>query len=99
MKRLLVALFALGLAGCADKSNLARQEPIKLTAPTEHVLSPTTSIPRKSLIARAQADANEGTNNTSLMECVSAACKTQCAPQTEKTSRPKWCMYFKEPTL
>lgn len=98
MKRLLVALFALSLAGCADKGDFARQEPVKLAPPTGHVLSPTKSIPRKSLAARAEAsDANESTNNASLMECVSAACKTQCAPEIEKQSRPKWCMYFKEP--
>ena len=98
MKRLLVALFALSLAGCADKGDFARQEPVKLAAPTGHVLSPTKSIPRKSLAARAEAsDANESTNNASLMECVSAACKTQCAPEIEKKSRPKWCMYFKKP--
>jgi hypothetical protein len=32
-----------------------------------------------------------------LMECVSAACKTQCASEIEKKFRPKWCIYFKEP--
>ena len=97
MKRLLVALFALSLAGCADKGDFARQEPV-LAAPAGHVLFLTKSIPRKSLAARAEAsDANESTNNASLMECVSAACKTQCAPEIEKKSRPKWCMYFKEP--
>jgi hypothetical protein len=31
------------------------------------------------------------------MECVSAACKSQCASGTERNSRPKWCMYFKQP--
>ena len=97
MKRLLVALFALSLAGCADKSDFARQKPIKLAAPTGHVLPPIKSMPRKSLAARAEAShANESTNNP-LMECVSAACKAQCAPEIEKKSRPKWCMYFKEP--
>jgi len=98
MKRLLVALFALSLAGCADKGNFARHESIKVASPTGHALSPTKSIPRKSLAARAEAsDANESTNNASLMECGSAACKTQCAPEMDKKSRPKWCMYFKEP--
>jgi hypothetical protein len=32
-----------------------------------------------------------------LMECVSDACKAQCVPGNDKQSRPKWCMYFKEP--
>jgi hypothetical protein len=32
-----------------------------------------------------------------LMECVSAACKAKCASEAQKQSRPKWCMYFKEP--
>ena len=59
-------------------------------------------IPRKSFVARAEAanskaDASEGENN-SLMECASDACKLQCSPRVEKHSRPKWCMYFKEPS-
>jgi septin family protein len=32
------------------------------------------------------------------MECVSEACKIQCSAGLEKDSRPKWCLYFKEPT-
>ena len=100
MKLLLVALFALSLAGCADKGNFARQEPVKLAAPAGHVLFLTKSIPRKSLTARAEAPvASESANNGSLMECVSAACKTQCASEIDKKSRPKWCMYFKEPMV
>lgn len=100
MKWLLAALFALSLAGCADRSNFRRQEPITLAAPTGHVLSPTKSIPPRSLAARAEAskaNANEGEINASLMKCVSAACKTQCASEIEKKFRPKWCIYFKEP--
>jgi hypothetical protein len=31
------------------------------------------------------------------MECVSEACKIKCSPDLEKGSRPKWCMYFKDP--
>ena len=100
MKWLITALFALSLAGCADKSNFGQQESITFAAPTGHVLSPTKSISRKSLAARGEAskaNANESTSNASLMECVSAACKTQCASEIEKKFRPKWCIYFKEP--
>jgi hypothetical protein len=55
-------------------------------------------FPHKSIEARAEpskTDANKSISS-SLMECVSDACKTQCAPGTDRQSRPKWCMYFKE---
>ena len=99
MKWFLAALFALGLAGCANNRSFDREEPSKLAAPTGRVLSQTKSIPDKSFVARAEAsktDVNESINS-SLMECVSDACKAQCAPGNDKQSRPKWCMYFKEP--
>ena len=97
MKWLLQALLALSLAGCADRKDLAQEIPAKV-APSRHVLSRIRSIPHESLASRAQAskvDVSQST--TSLMECVSTACKTQCASGLEKNSRPKWCMYFKEP--
>jgi hypothetical protein len=31
------------------------------------------------------------------MECASEACRLQCSSELAKESRPKWCMYFKEP--
>ena len=99
MKWLLAALFALSLAGCASNNNFDEEGPSELGAPTERVLSQTKSIPHKSFAARAEAsktDTNESINS-SLMECVSDACKAQCAPGNDKQSRPKWCMYFKEP--
>ena len=99
MKWLLAALFALSLAGCASNGNFDREEPGELVAPTGRVLSQTKSIPHKSFVARAEAsktDVNESINS-SLMECVSDACKAQCAPGNDRQSRPKWCMYFKEP--
>ena len=96
MKWLLVTLLALAVAGCADRSNVDQEN----VAPTGHILSLTKPVPRKSAAARAEASkthANESTYKSSLMECVSAACKIQCASEAEKQSRPKWCMYFKEP--
>jgi hypothetical protein len=99
MKSLLTTLFALSLAACTNYGNFDRERPSNLAAPTGHVLSQTKSIPNKSLAARAEAsktDVNESINS-SLMECVSNACKAQCAPGSDKQSRPKWCMYFKEP--
>jgi hypothetical protein len=97
MRWLFVMLLALAVAGCADRSNVDQEN----VAPTGHILSLTNSVPRKPPAVRAEASrthASEGTYKLSLMECVSAACKTQCAPGVEKQSRPKWCMYFKEPT-
>ena len=103
MRRLLATLLALALAGCADSGNFDRERPIKLAVPTGHILSLTKSVPRKSLLvsaeaANSKAEASESRNNSSLMECASDACKFQCSSHVEKHSRPKWCMYFKEPT-
>jgi hypothetical protein len=100
MKWLFVVLLALSLAGCAWGDNFDREKPIKVAVPTEPILPSTTPVLRKSALARAEAsksDANENTNRSSLMECGSQACKIQCAAGLEKGSRPKWCMYFKEP--
>src|SRR5262245_25296708 len=99
MKWLLAAPLALALAGCADCGNV-EEKPIKLVAPTEQILPPTNPVRAKLIPAKAEAskpDANEGAKTSSLMECVSDACKVQCSPGTEKQSRPKWCLYFKEP--
>jgi len=99
MKWLLAALFALSLAGCASSINFDREGPSEFVAPAGRVLAQTNSIPHKSFVARAEAsktDVNESINS-SLMECVSDACKAQCVPGNDKQSRPKWCMYFKEP--
>ena len=100
MKGLFTVLLALALVGCAESGNYDREKPIKLAAPAEQILPRAKSIRRESLRARAEAsktDRNERTNSSSLMECVSEACKTQCAPGSAKDTRPKWCMYFKEP--
>lgn len=100
MKWLLAALLALALAGCAESINFDRENPIKLVAPIEQISAPTKPVPRKSAAAGAEASkthANESTNSSSLLECVSDACKIKCSPETEKQSRPKWCAYFKEP--
>jgi hypothetical protein len=100
MKWLFTVLLAFALAGCAESGNFDREKPIKLAVPIEPILPPTKPVPRKPLLARAEASktyANERTNSSSLMECVSEACKTRCFPGLEKESRPKWCMYFKEP--
>jgi len=98
MKWLLVALLALGLAGCANWGIFNRQEPPEAT-PAGHTLSLTKPSPRKSLAAAqtSRADTDESPNKSPLMECVSNSCRTQCSAGTEKQSRPKWCMYFKEP--
>jgi hypothetical protein len=105
LAELLALGLALNVAGCAEL-NFARQEPANVAAPTErvvpaptgHVLSAPKPIPHRPSAARAMAskpDAKDSTNKASLMECVSAACKTQCAPGMD--NRPKWCMYFREP--
>ena len=100
MKWLFVVLLAFSLAGCAWGDNFDREKPIKVAVPTEPILPSTKPVLRKSALARAEApksDANENTNRSSLMECGSQACKIQCSAGLEKGSRPKWCMYFKEP--
>ena len=100
MKWLFAVLLALALVGCAENGNFDRENPIKLAVPIEPILPPKKPVPRKSPLARAEAsktEANESKNTSSLMECVSEACKIQCSPGLEKGSRPKWCMYFKEP--
>jgi len=99
MKGLFAVFLALALVGCAESGNFDREKPIKLAAPVKQTLHLAKPIRRESLGARAEAlktDANERTNSSSLMECVSEACKTQCAPGSAKETRPKWCMFFKE---
>lgn len=98
MKSLLTVLLALSLAACADYGNLGREKASEFVAATPRVSSQTKSIRHQSVEARAEVfkkDRNESINS-SLMECVSDACKAQCAPGYEAQSRPKWCMYFKE---
>src|SRR5262249_1298541 len=93
-------VLALALPGCAQNGDFDRERPIKLAVPIEPLSPATKPVPSKSSIARAEAsktDANETTNRSTLMECVSEACKIQCSPGVEKGPRPKWCMYFKEP--
>ena len=99
MKSLLTTLFALSLAACADYGNLGRERASDLASPTAPVSSETKATLHKSLIARAEVPKKEGSEsiNSSLMDCVSDACKTQCAPRHEAQSSPKWCMYVKEP--
>jgi hypothetical protein len=99
MKWLFALSLALVLAGCAESGNFDREKPLKLATPTQPTSAPatTTPVPHKPAAARvSRADANESPSS-SLMECGSAACKTQCSPALKKDSRPKWCMYFKEP--
>jgi hypothetical protein len=100
MKWLFAVLLALTLTGCAESGNFDREKPIKLAAPIEPVSPATKSIARRPVMARGEASktrTNESAHSSSLMECVSEACKIQCSPGLEKEFRPKWCMYFKEP--
>jgi len=88
MKCLFALSLALVLAACAESGNFDREKPLKLATP----------VPHKPTAARvSRADANEGPTSSSLMECSSEACKTQCSPSLKKESRPKWCIYFREP--
>ena len=100
MKWPLPMLLALAVAGCADRSNVDQEPSITLLAPAGHILSLPKSVSRKSMATGAEASrthASENTYKSSLMECVSEACKIQCSPALENQSRPKWCMYFKVP--
>jgi hypothetical protein len=56
--------------------------------------------PNLSPAARAAAPKTDasGSNGKSLMECVTHSCKINCSPTLAKRFRPKWCVYFKEPS-
>ena len=97
MKWVLATLLALALSGCADSGYSDREKLVELTAPTEQILPPPKPVRPKSPPAEAEASKPDAAKESSLMECVSDACKAQCSPRIEKQSRPKWCMYFKEP--
>jgi len=98
MKWLCALSLALVLAACAESANFDREKPLKLATPTQPTAAPATPAPHKPTAARvSRADANEGPTSSSLMECGSEACKTQCSPSLKKESRPKWCIYFREP--
>ena len=97
MKWLVAVLLAFALAGCAESGIFDREKPVKLAAPTEPILPAANPVPRPPARAEASTDANKGTKSSSLMDCASDACKIQCSPELSKGSRPKWCMYFKEP--
>jgi hypothetical protein len=94
MKWILATLLALALAACADSGSFDREKPVALVAPTEQILPPTKPVRPK---AKAEASKPEASKESSLLECVSDACKAQCSLRIEKQSRPKWCLYFKEP--
>jgi hypothetical protein len=98
MKWLFALSLALVLSGCAESGNFDREKPLKLATSAQPTSVPATPTPHKPAAARvSRADANEGPTSSSLMECGSEACKTQCSPSLKKETRPKWCMYFKEP--
>jgi len=99
MKWLFALSLALALAACAESGSFDREKPLKLATPAQPTSVPAlaTPAPHKPAPARvSRADANESPSS-SLMECGSEACKTQCSPALKKESRPKWCMYFREP--
>src|SRR5262245_52837565 len=98
MKWLFALSLALALAACAESGNFDREKPLKLATPAQPMSTPATPAPQKPTVTRlSRADANEGPASSSLMECGSEACKIQCSPSLKKESRPKWCMYFREP--
>jgi hypothetical protein len=95
---------ALALAGCADSGSFDREKPVKLVASTGHILPsteqnlpPTKPVQPRPHPSTAEASKPGANESSSLMECVSDACKVQCSPAIEKHSRPKGCLYFKEP--
>ena len=95
---LLAPALALSLAGCADMWNVDR--PVQIVTPTTHMSSLAKPAPHKREAAMTEhrtADAKDDTRHASLMECVSDACRKECAPDVAKQSRPKWCLYFREP--
>jgi hypothetical protein len=92
------ALLAVVLAGCAETGNFDQERPVKRAGPVEPIVTPAKPVSPKSSLAKAEASKAETNEHSALlMRCVSEACKTQCSSGLEKSSRPKWCMYFKEP--
>jgi hypothetical protein len=96
MKWLSVALLGLALVACAESGNFS-EKPTELAASIEQIAPPTKSIQLVPRPAAAKPHADERSNISSLIDCVSDACKIQCSPRVENRSRPKWCAYFKEP--
>ena len=99
MKSLVTTLFALSLAACANYGNFDLERTSEPVPSTGRVLPQTKAMPAISLLGKAEASKTETNKRitSSLMECVSDGCKTQCARGVDNQSRPKWCMYFKEP--
>ena len=97
MKGVRATLLALALAGCADSGIFDREKPVELVTPTQQILPPAKPVRPKALTAKAEASKPDATKESSLLQCVSDACKAQCSLRIEKQSRPKWCLYFKEP--
>jgi hypothetical protein len=97
MKWVFATLLALALAGCADSGSLDREKAVDLVSPTEKILPPTNPVRPKALTAKADASKTNAAKESSLMECVSDACRAHCSLRIEKQSRPKWCLYFNEP--
>ena len=54
--------------------------------------------PNLSPAARAAAPKTDASGGKGLMECITDSCKINCSPKLAKRFRPKWCVYFKEPT-
>jgi hypothetical protein len=96
MKWLSIALLALALVACAESGNFP-ERPTELAASVEQIAPPTKSVQQVPRPAAAKPHADERSNTSLLMDCVSDACKIQCSPRVENRSRPKWCAYFKEP--
>jgi hypothetical protein len=97
MKGVRATLLALALAGCTDSGLFDREKPVELACPTQQILPPAKPVRPKALTAKPEASKPDAAKESSLMECVSDACRAQCSVHIEKQSRPKWCVYFKEP--
>ena len=85
------------LGGCTDSGIFDREKPVELVTPTEQISPPTKPVRPRGRTAKAEASKPDAAKESSLLECVSDACKAQCSLRIEKQSRPKWCLYFKEP--
>ena len=96
MRWLSVVLLALALAACAESGNFP-EKPTELAESREQIAPPTKSVQLVSRPKATKPHADERTNVSLLMDCVSDACKIQCSPRAENQSRPKWCAYFKQP--
>ena len=104
MKRLLIAVPFLALAGCMSGSDWFHDEPVKPEPTTSEQMTneqvapqAPPAAPALSRAATAAAPPDADIKNGELLDCVTKSCKINCSPKVKKQFQPKWCARFKVP--